>query len=247
MRYVLLAILGLGLGGLTAVQAFEEEKKPAEKKGEETTIEAKQDKSVAGTTVNFSDKLELPFPGLTTLGARIEQARTAADPVALAQLAAELDVAEKVSGKKAPIARAELTAEAVALADLRSRPIELKAVVLTVGDADLKAKLEKALARATTKEAEGEKTRGIRGELVVAQSLRPVRPGLRERLPGRPGRCPQPCLHPGQRAWPRAPVRPGRRSPLAQPRGRALRSVSLESELIRPRSGPVELGPPRSV
>src|SRR5689334_6602017 len=66
----------------------------------------------AAATVDFRKALGVPFEGLTTIGARIEQARTASDPVCLAVLATELGVAEKVSGKKASLTSDEVMKEA---------------------------------------------------------------------------------------------------------------------------------------
>src|SRR5262249_4039454 len=60
-------------------------------------------------------------------GSRIDAARRAPDPVALAHAAGELAVAEKVSGKKASLTSKALLAEAAELATLRKEVAELKA------------------------------------------------------------------------------------------------------------------------
>jgi hypothetical protein len=80
-------------------------------------------------SVNFQKELGLSYPSLRTLGARIDAARQAPDPVTLAHAASELDVAEKVSGKKASITAPEILAEAAKLASLRKQEAELKAVL----------------------------------------------------------------------------------------------------------------------
>src|SRR5262249_14902491 len=68
-----------------------------------TKIETKSKAAETALTVDFAKELGLSFPTLTTLGARIEQARQQADPVALGLAARELKVAEKVSGKQAAV------------------------------------------------------------------------------------------------------------------------------------------------
>jgi hypothetical protein len=73
--------------------------------------------------------LDLPFPSLSTLGARIDAARRAPDPVALANAASELNVAEQVSGKKASLTSRQVLQEAAELASLRKQAAELKAVL----------------------------------------------------------------------------------------------------------------------
>jgi uncharacterized protein (TIGR03000 family) len=80
------------------------------------------------TSVNFRKELNLPFASLGTLGSRIEAARRAPDPVALAHAASELDVAEKVSGKTASLTSKQLIKEAAELAALRRQTAELRAV-----------------------------------------------------------------------------------------------------------------------
>jgi hypothetical protein len=52
---------------------------------------------VNDAAINFRKELNLPFATLGTLGSRIGEARRAGDPVALANAASELAVAEKVS------------------------------------------------------------------------------------------------------------------------------------------------------
>lgn len=95
----------------------------------------------AAASVAFGKSLKLPFSSLTTLGARIDAARRAPDPVALAHAASELATAEKVSGKTASVTSKELLLESVELAKLRRQVAELQAVqhvsqqVLTEEDA----------------------------------------------------------------------------------------------------------------
>jgi hypothetical protein len=81
------------------------------------------------TAVSFSQQLNLPFESLGTLGARVDAARRAHDPVALANAAHELAVAEKVAGKKATITSPLLIKEAAQLAKMRRKEKELQAVL----------------------------------------------------------------------------------------------------------------------
>jgi uncharacterized protein (TIGR03000 family) len=83
----------------------------------------------SASAVNFRKELGLPFATLGTLGPRISAARRAHDPVALANAASELAVAEKVSGRKASPTSTTLGQEAVELAALRRQKAELQAVL----------------------------------------------------------------------------------------------------------------------
>jgi uncharacterized protein (TIGR03000 family) len=97
-----------------------------------------EDKEVVTSTVtkrpsvaaiNFRKELNLPFATLGTLGSRIGEARRAGDPVALANTANELAVAEKVSGQKAGVTSSTLLQESAELAKLRRQEPELEAVL----------------------------------------------------------------------------------------------------------------------
>jgi hypothetical protein len=126
------------------------------------------------TSVNFAKELGLSFPSLTSLGARIEEARQHADPVCLALCARELAVAERVSGKKADVTAEQLFKQAVRMARLRYDPQEIRAVVLIAGKREVAKELV-ALAKkareyheeAVAKRKSGERTRGITGSLIV--------------------------------------------------------------------------------
>jgi uncharacterized protein (TIGR03000 family) len=101
------------------------EEKPKEK--EQQAVTSKAAHRTRATTIDFRKAYNLPFQSLGTLGARIEAARRAPDPVALAHTAGELAVAEKVSGKQAPLTSRALVAEAAELARLRRQVAEMKA------------------------------------------------------------------------------------------------------------------------
>lgn len=108
---------------------------PAQAPGGKTTPQELDEKLVRtyaeprpkAVTVNFHKALKLSWPSLQTLGARIDMARQNADPVALAHLASELHVAEKVSGKKASLTSQALIKEAAQVAKLHKEVSELKA------------------------------------------------------------------------------------------------------------------------
>jgi uncharacterized protein (TIGR03000 family) len=91
-------------------------------------ITSKATRQTPATSVNFRKQLGLPFPSLATLGSRIDTARRAPDPVALAHTASELSVAEKVSGKQASLTSTTVIKEAAELAGLRRQATELQAV-----------------------------------------------------------------------------------------------------------------------
>src|SRR5713101_2387744 len=91
-------------------------------------VDSKATRKTAAASVNFRKELNLPFQSLSTLGSRIDTARRASDPVALAHTASELSVAEKVSGKQAKVTSAAVLNEAAELAKLRKQASELQAV-----------------------------------------------------------------------------------------------------------------------
>jgi hypothetical protein len=122
--------LSLLLGLLIAGGSVAQEKLGKPPKGaDKQVVDSRAKKRAPATAINFRKELSLPFPSLSTLGARIEAARRAADPVGLANAASELAVAEQVSGKKAPLTSAALLKEAAQLAGLRRQAAELKATL----------------------------------------------------------------------------------------------------------------------
>jgi len=86
-------------------------------------------KRPTAAAVKFRKELGLALPSLNTLGTRIDAARRAHDPVALAHAANELATAEKVSGKKASLTSLELAKESAELAKLRRQESELRATL----------------------------------------------------------------------------------------------------------------------
>src|SRR5262245_57258274 len=133
------ACVGLAiLFGCTAVLARRGDDKPtgaAQKDKADTTAKAKDKQVVTSkstkrsraASVNFQKAYKLPLASLGTLGGRIDAARRAGDPVALAHAASELSIAEKVSGKKASLTSKALLGESAELAQLRKQVAELRA------------------------------------------------------------------------------------------------------------------------
>jgi hypothetical protein len=170
------ALIGAAIGTMFLVPAaFSEEPKASPgAKGNAKAISAKGEDRTPAMTINFAKSLGLPFESLTTLGSRIELAMKASDPVCLASLAKELAVGEQVSGKAASLTSAELSRDAVRLAEARSISVELKAVAQYVRDEETAARLARLAIAAEKREdaarrafEAGERTRGITQNLMV--------------------------------------------------------------------------------
>jgi len=113
---------------LAAVAQSDDPPKDDSPAKDQQIAESKATRKTAAASVNFRKELGLPFQSLSTLGSRIDTARRASDPVALAHTASELAVAEKVSGKQAKVTSAALLNESAQLAKLRKQAAELQAV-----------------------------------------------------------------------------------------------------------------------
>jgi hypothetical protein len=124
----LLALLAFGLASLAG---GDEPKKDDPTMADKEKIDTTATKRPTAAGIKFRKQLGLPLATLNTLGSRIDAARRAHDPVALANTAAELSVAEKVSGKKADLLSKELMKESAQLAALRRQAAELRAVTAT--------------------------------------------------------------------------------------------------------------------
>lgn len=132
----------------------------------------------SAAAIDFGKELKLPFEALSSLGYRIEQSRRAADPVGLASSATELAVAEKVSGKKTSLTADSLWKEALELAKLRNRSLELKALRLMTSDGATGKSLDELADKAAKIEADeaaasrsGERSRGVRNVLLVQNAF----------------------------------------------------------------------------
>ncbi|HKI35114.1 MAG TPA: hypothetical protein VKA46_24875 [Gemmataceae bacterium] len=136
---LLLAATTLVSFAVVSLVAGEQPKKDDPAAADKEVIDSKATPRTAAATVKFRKELGLPYPSLNTLGSRIDAARRAHDPVALAHAANELSVAEKVSGKKASLLAKELVKESAQLAALRRQETELRAVTTvaqSVADTD---------------------------------------------------------------------------------------------------------------
>src|SRR5271166_6061562 len=122
------ALLGI-LALVSTLLADPPKKDPALPEDKEVVSSKKPVKRPLAATVNFRKQLNLPFNTLATLGARIDAARHAQDPVALAHASSELAVSEKISGKKADLTSSAVYAESAELARLRRQAAELQAVL----------------------------------------------------------------------------------------------------------------------
>jgi hypothetical protein len=120
-------------------------------------IDTKATPQATAAKIKFKKDFGLSYPTLGTLASRIDAARRAHDPVALANAASELNVAEKVSGKKSSLLAKELMKESAQLAAQRRQVTELRAVTTTaesIADTDDTIKsLKQILAEEKAQEA----------------------------------------------------------------------------------------------
>lgn len=119
----------LGFLTLVSLGTAEQAKKDDPASEDKEVVTSKATTRSSASSINFRKELGLPFASLGTLGSRIEAARRAPDPVALAHAASELAVAEKVSGKTASLTSKQVMQESAELASLRKQESELKAVL----------------------------------------------------------------------------------------------------------------------
>jgi uncharacterized protein (TIGR03000 family) len=103
--------------------------KPAGAVADKQIIDSRPSSRPTAASVKFGKQLGLNDPALATLGSRIDAARRAHDPVALALAASELAAAEKVAGKKASLTSMVLASESAELAGLRRQETELRSVL----------------------------------------------------------------------------------------------------------------------
>jgi hypothetical protein len=122
-RFVAAAILMAGVAPLFRAD------EPTTKADDKQIVESKGRKGTPARAVDFRKELGVPYRSLHTLGARIDTARQAHDPVSLGHAASELAIAEKVSGKKASVTSTAVMQEATELAKLRRQVPELQAMV----------------------------------------------------------------------------------------------------------------------
>jgi len=177
MNRKILAMLTVMTGiGVATICPAQDTPKGGGDKSQQKTVQLKLEKFKQASSTNFASSLKLPFESLASLGFRIEQARKDSDPVALAALANELGVAEKVSGKKADVTSADLAKEATELASLRGVPEELQALVLMTSDTSAQSRLNTQLEAAkqlrARRAADAKAAAGGSGDAASPQSLR---------------------------------------------------------------------------
>jgi len=123
-----LAGLLLGIFALASIAPSQDTPKEDPAANDQQEVASKVAHKATAASVNFRKELKLPFASLNTLGSRIDAARRAPDPVALAHAASELSVAENVSGRKASLTASKVMQESAELAKLRKQATELQAV-----------------------------------------------------------------------------------------------------------------------
>jgi hypothetical protein len=128
LQPVRVGLASVALLALASLVVGEKPKKAADG-DDKQVVTSKGTKRASAASVNFRKELNLPFPTLGTLGPRVAAARRSADPVALAQAASELSVAEKVSGKKASLTSSALMQEAAELAKLKQQKAQVQALL----------------------------------------------------------------------------------------------------------------------
>jgi hypothetical protein len=117
-------VTSLAMFGVCAIGVSQEPSADQDKQ----VVDSKATHRPAAASISFRKDLGLPLNTLSTLGCRIDAARRAPDPVALAHAAHELAIAEKASGKEAGLTSKTLIKEATELAELRRKVAELKVV-----------------------------------------------------------------------------------------------------------------------
>jgi len=165
LSLLLVPILGLTIGVGTGSQIQGQE--GGKKEGGILKLESKREKDNT-LAPDFANAFDLPFASVETLGTRLMAARKTMNPIALAMVAVEIGVNEKVSGKKAEVTAETVHKEAVELATMRFVSSELKALALLTKDtviskelATLSQKAAKAEAEHTADFKSGIKERGI--------------------------------------------------------------------------------------
>ncbi len=126
-----LGLLILFSAGLVSLANGEQAAKDDPAAADKEKIDTRATPLPSAASVKFRKELGLAYPSLSTLGARIDEARRAHDPVALGQLTNELAVAEKASGKTASLTSKQLAKQAAELARLRRKESELTALIVS--------------------------------------------------------------------------------------------------------------------
>jgi hypothetical protein len=124
-----LVVVALVVAWLQPAPAAEAKQEADPKDKDQQVVGSKPTPRPAAASVPFRKDLKLPFSSLNTLGSRIDAARRAHDPVALAHTASELAVAESVAGAKSSLTSTQVVGEAAELAKLKQQVAEMQAVL----------------------------------------------------------------------------------------------------------------------
>jgi hypothetical protein len=172
--WIPLTALLIGLPFLSAADS-KPETKVSEKEGHSTLGKDGVKTCGAACCIKFGKELGVSLDYLDSIGHRISTARKGPDPVDLALCSQALEVAETVSGKKAPITAAQIRTEAIDLAKQRGYSQELTALALIVPEASVKKELQTqaTIAEKREKDAQaalntGETPKQLFGTLTVA-------------------------------------------------------------------------------
>jgi hypothetical protein len=129
LRRATISLAFLGFLALVSFAPAQQTRKEEAAPEDKQVVDTKASQRPAASSVNFRKELNLPLDSLGTLGSRIEAATRKPDPVALAHLANELQVAEKVSGKTASVTSKAVLQEAAELTKVRKQEAEMKALL----------------------------------------------------------------------------------------------------------------------
>jgi hypothetical protein len=128
---LLLGLLALPAAGLVSLAGGQQPKAGDPAAADKEKIDTRATPLPSASGVKFRKELGLNDPALSTLGARIDAARRAHDPVALGRLTNELAAAEKVSGKTASLTSKELAKQAAEIARMRRKESELTSLLVS--------------------------------------------------------------------------------------------------------------------
>jgi hypothetical protein len=152
---VYLTVLGCSLAASAAAFAQAEGQKPGdEKAGTEQAAKFESKREQAAPMPDFPKCYRLPFESLKTLGYRLADCRQKCDPIAMALIATEMGIAEKLSGKTAELTSSDVLKESVELCRMRRQEKELSALAMLVKDSALAESLNSLAEKAKSEEAE---------------------------------------------------------------------------------------------
>ncbi len=140
----------------------------AQKEDKEIEVESKAVIYKAAAAIDFRGTFGLDWQCLGSVGARIDKLRRDCDPVALALVAKEVQIAEEISGKEATITAEKLLKEAIVMVKERDHSSELQALAKLIKDSAVSDALQAQAKDAKIREDKeamkfkaGEEDRGI--------------------------------------------------------------------------------------